>query len=79
MHLVLGEVLEMRDRQNQIWGAGLETSPERWLVIMLEELGEAGRAYLHEAVEHKPVEMSSAEELVQLTAILIRALEVWPR
>jgi hypothetical protein len=50
---------------------------QRWVVIMAEELGEIARAVLHEEVENKPVEMTSREELVQLTGICLRALDDW--
>lgn len=56
---------------------GASASRERWITVMTEELGEIARAYLHQDVEARPVEMSSREELVQLTAICLRALDDW--
>lgn len=46
---------------------------------MTEELGEIAREYLHEDVEDRPVELSSRQELVQLTAICLRALDDWDK
>lgn len=64
-------------RQADLWGDQGDRSHEEWFTIMMEELGEACRAHLHEAVENKPTDMSSDEELVQLAAIIVRALLVW--
>ena len=54
---------------------GAHGSHERWITVMTEELGEIARAYLHEDVEDRPVEMTSRQELLQLTAICLRALD----
>lgn len=76
---VLLNVLTERSAQIEKWGPQAEVGHDRWFTIMLEELGEAARASLHERVEldqPRPIE-GSYDELVQLAAILLRALEVW--
>jgi hypothetical protein len=71
--IVLGRIKAERARQDAKWGAQAEHSPEKWLTILLEELGEAAAA----ALEDNLIGAHGFEsELVQVAAIAIRALEV---
>jgi len=79
---ILTEILMERERQDQRWGSQPTIDHARWLAIMTEELGEAAAAWLKETAEMDSPErpaptMSSRDELVQLTAVVLRALEAW--
>lgn len=77
---ILIAIMNERHRQIGKWGSQSTVSHHKWFTIMVEELGEAARASLHENDEKEDapkLDMSSRQELVQLAAIIFRALEVW--
>ena len=44
---ILTQIFEERQQQDDKWGPQ-HHSPELWLTILMEEVGEAAQAYLHE-------------------------------
>ena len=66
---VIWSILEERGRQDRKWGSQRTHSPEKWLTILMEEVGEVARASL----EDDP--LSYIEELVQVAAVAVAALE----
>ena len=44
---ILSEIFEERQNQDAKWGPQ-HHAPEMWLTILMEEMGEAAQAYLHE-------------------------------
>ena len=66
--VVIANILRERDRQDEKWGAGRTLSPEMWLTILMEEVGEAAKAALEGSANY-PV------ELTQVAAVAIAAIE----
>ena len=44
---ILWEIRQERKRQNQKWGSQ-DHKPDRWMIILMEEVGEAAEAILEE-------------------------------
>jgi len=65
---VLVEVHGECNRQDTLWGEQ-NHAPEKWLAILLEEAGEAAKAFLDgERANYR-------EELVQVAAVAVTAIE----
>ena len=62
-------IQDERDRQDVKWGANRYLSQETWLVILMEEVGEAAKSAL------EGDSAGYAAELVQVAAVAIAALE----
>jgi len=61
-----------RARQDQKWGLQ-EHRPEKWMVILMEEVGEAAKAVLEgSALDYKT-------EMIQVAAVVVAALECLDR
>ena len=69
LHLVEME----RIRQNHLWGEQ-NHSPETWLAILIEEVGEVGKA-IQEARFRGEGWANYREELVQVAAVAVAMLE----
>ena len=65
---ILQAIQDECDRQDVKWGVQRHM-PEKWLAILMEEVGEAAKATL----EGDPV--AYADELVQVAAVAVAALE----
>lgn len=70
---VLFDVLQERARQNESWGLQRH-SPELWLAIVTEEVGETAQSVLHDRFGGK-AKGTLRKELVQLAAVAIAWLE----
>lgn len=68
----LSEVLKERLRQEEKWGQQ-DHHPERWLSILIEEVGEAARSIL------EGQRASYRDELVQVAAVAVAAIEALDR
>ncbi len=66
---VLQAIQDERDRQDAKWGANRYLAQETWLTILMEEVGEAAKAALEDDSG------GYAEELVQVAAVAVAALE----
>ncbi len=66
---ILQALRDERDRQDMKWGANRYLAQETWLTILMEEVGEAAKAALEDDLS------GYAEELVQVAAVAIAALE----
>ncbi|KKN21862.1 hypothetical protein LCGC14_0920910 [marine sediment metagenome] len=66
---ILQALQDERERQDVKWGANRYLAQETWLTILMEEVGETAKA----ALEDDP--SGYAEELVQVAAVAIAALE----
>lgn len=64
-------VLEERQRQDATWGAAAARgyAPERWLAVLVEEVGEVAEAIL----ERRPSD--TVAELLQVAAVAIATIE----
>jgi len=69
MEDILQEIRNERARQDAKWGSQRHLPPYTWMTILMEEVGEAAKASL----EGDPV--GYAEELVQVAAVTVAALE----
>ncbi len=70
--LIFSDIQDERLNQLKKWG-DQRHSTDRWVVIMLEELGEAARASLEGRLDNW------REELVQIAASTVAALEDFDR
>ncbi len=70
---VLNRIALERIRQDQKWGEQ-NHSPAWWMVILMEEVGEAARA-VFEVGEHGKVANHYIEEMTQVAAVAVAALE----
>ena len=74
-HPVLSEILRERQRQDDKWGEPNHT-PDRWLVILMEEVGEASNAVLN---AHYCSALSDLREyrreMIQVAAVAVAAIE----
>ena len=70
--LVFSDINTERLKQLEKWG-DQRHSTDRWVAIMLEELGEAAKASLEGQLDNW------REELVQIAAVAIAALEDFDR
>ncbi len=68
MEEMLQAIRDERARQDVKWGVQRHT-PEKWLVILMEEVGEVARASLEGDT------VGYAEELIQVAAVTVAALE----
>ena len=68
MEEMLQAIRDERARQDVKWGVQRHT-PEKWLVILMEEVGEAAKTTLEGDL------VGYAEELVQVAAVAVVALE----
>jgi NTP pyrophosphatase (non-canonical NTP hydrolase) len=66
------DVLEERGRQDRKWGQQ-EHHPAVWMVILLEEVGEAAKEILEQNWE------KYREELVQVAAVSLSMLDAFDR
>jgi len=66
--LVLEKILLERTRQDKKWGEQ-NHQPEKWLVILQEEVGEAAKATLEGSA------LQYHDELVHVAAVAVAALE----
>lgn len=64
-------VLRERERQTAKWGVQ-DHSPERWLTILTEEVGETAQAILHDAYGGK----AKGTYLTEITHVAAVALEM---
>ena len=62
-------VMKERKRQDQLFGERNDYTPDRWLVILSEELGEVSKSILDNDLDNYRV------ELVQVAAVAVAALE----
>jgi NTP pyrophosphatase (non-canonical NTP hydrolase) len=63
--LILQQVLNERIRQDEKWGTHRDMSHFEWMAVIIEELGEVGRAML--TADHVKV----LDELIQVTAVAV--------
>lgn len=66
---ILQAIREERVRQDEKFGSQRTHTPEKWLTILVEEVGEVAEAILGEEDKNYPV------ELVQVAAVAVVALE----
>jgi NTP pyrophosphatase (non-canonical NTP hydrolase) len=76
-HDPLQDVMEERAAQDAKWGQQ-NHSPETWLVILVEEVGELGQAILHARRGIGPPDDIRAEA-VQVCAVALAMLECYER
>lgn len=62
------EIVQERDRQDQKFGK-TSHSPEWWLVVLVEEIGEVSEAIIEKDRENYEI------ELIQVAAVAVAALE----
>jgi len=68
----IGNLIYERDRQDGKWGEQ-NHSPEKWIVILIEECGEAAKAILEkESYQYR-------DELIHVAAVAIAAVESFDR
>ena len=60
---VIQDVLNERTRQNDIWGAQVQNTYDRWNVIAVEEVGEVARAIYEED------SLNMYKEIIQTAAV----------
>lgn len=66
------EVVTERERQDKKWGEQNHT-PDKWLVIEMEELGEAARgSFENDLANYR-------EEMIQVAAVAVAAVESYDR
>lgn len=63
-------IAQERDRQDAKWGRQADYTQQKWLTILVEEVGEVAEAIL----EKRPEEW--VKEMVQVAAVVVRALEL---
>jgi NTP pyrophosphatase (non-canonical NTP hydrolase) len=66
-----------RDRQNAKWGEQ-NHKPDLWLTILMEEVGEAAKAYLDSTYKGESLDRYR-DELVQVAAVAVAMLESYER
>ena len=66
---ILQAIQDERDRQDAKWGANRYLTQRTWLTILMEEVGEVA----HASLEHD--DDNYAEELIQVAAVAVAALE----
>lgn len=70
---ILTQVLDERMRQDQKWGQQ-NHSPEGWMIILVEEIGEASKSICDFYFKKKPYE-DIRKELVQSAAVCVAFIE----
>ena len=68
----MDEIAAERSAQDKRWGVQ-NHQPERWLMILAEEVGEANKAILEGDLQNYRVEM------IQIAAVAVAALECFER
>jgi NTP pyrophosphatase (non-canonical NTP hydrolase) len=71
---VLAEVARERERQHAKWGVQ-NFPPELWLMVLGEEVGEVNNAALEHHVGNLPDLSAYREELIQVAAVAVQAVE----
>lgn len=66
------EILQERERQFKKWGLQ-DHDEDRWMVILMEEVGEVARAIFDENADNY------REELIQVAAVAVAAVEAFDR
>jgi NTP pyrophosphatase (non-canonical NTP hydrolase) len=66
---VLWEIVQERQRQDAKWGTHRDLTDFQWLTVIVEEVGEIGRAILQN--KHDDVH----KEIVQVAAVAVAWLE----
>lgn len=69
---ILDQIKTERARQDKLWGIQ-DHSLDRWLAILVEEVGEFAKDILENRIEH------AREELLQVAAVAVAALESMDR
>lgn len=69
---ILRAILDERDRQDAKWGVQ-DHADEKWLAILVEEVGEAARGIL----DHDPPNLD--EEIIQIAAVCVAWTEARAR
>ena len=74
MNLILANIIRERERQDDLWGKATERdyTPEKWLAVLVEEVGEVAKSIQDGSVENLK------EELTQVAAVAIAFLETIP-
>ena len=74
MNLILANIIRERERQDDLWGKATERdyTPEKWLAVLVEEVGEVAKSIQDGEVENLK------EELTQVAAVAIAFLETLP-
>lgn len=76
---LLAQIAAERRRQDELWGLQ-DHAPERWLAILVTELGELGEAVLQAKGEGRPEWWRTYRSgLVQLAAVATAAAESFDR
>lgn len=69
---ILGDVLHERESQYEKWGQQ-DHDEDRWMVILMEEVGEVARAIFDENPDNY------RKELMQVAAVAVAAIEAFDR
>ena len=77
LRLVLDRVIIERQKQESKWGQQ-NHSPETWLLILGEEVGEVNKAILEHRFGNKPIS-EYREELIQVAAVAVAMIESFDR
>jgi hypothetical protein len=72
---IITEILAERKRQDKIWDEQ-NHSPYEWLIILMEEVGEASKAALDTLGVN---DLEYREELIHIAAVTIAAIESFDR
>lgn len=75
--IVLNDIMQERARQDEKWGEQ-NHKPPVWLTILMEEVGEASQAVLHEKFGGHAAE-NLREEMVQVAAVAVAFIEYLDR
>ena len=79
---VIPEIIQERSKQDERWGEQNHT-PCKWLVILMEEVGEASKAELEQTMLKNPwggnLYSRYREELVHVAAVAVAAIESFDR
>lgn len=75
---VLDEVYAERERQEAKWGEQ-NLDPALWLMVLGEEVGEVNNAVLETIFGNVPNLDHYREELIQVAAVAVRAIENYDR
>ena len=81
---VMKEVMSERINQEEKWGEQNHL-PDKWMTILMEEVGEACKAALEayphteELIERHTALQQWREELIQVAAVAIAAIECYER
>ena len=67
--LIIQKIINERARQDFLWGNSEVQSLDRWIVLLLEEIGEVARAHIENDSDNLE------EELIQVASLSIKILE----